>query len=102
GSAPEEILKFMAAIEAWETNSGRANPCASPAVRAALAEILKIDAARSWSKSERLVFASLPIEAREIILRHARLDSDAVRKAQNAAAQLRKELAELESIKGGR
>src|SRR5262249_7529885 len=57
GIAPEEILKSLAAIEAWETNNGRANPCATPAVRAALAEILKIDGPRSWSKAERLVFA---------------------------------------------
>src|SRR5262249_32171213 len=97
GTAPEEILTSLASIEAWETNGGRANPCATPAARAALADILKVDPPRSWNKFEQGIFISLPIEAQRVIWRHAKIDSDAVRKAQNQAAQLRKELAELET-----
>jgi hypothetical protein len=55
-------------------------------------QVIITEGPRSWSKSERLVFATLPAEAREIIQRHAKLDSDAVRRAQNSAALLRKEL----------
>ena len=39
-----------------------------------------------------MVFADLPIEAQEIIERHARFDSIAVRKAQNEAAALKHQL----------
>jgi hypothetical protein len=90
GATPEMILKTLDAIEILHSQANAANPVACPAPRAALADILKIDGPRSWTKAERLVFAGLPIEVQAIIQRHAKLDSDAVRRAQNQLAELRK------------
>lgn len=50
---------------------------------------------RTWSKDERYLFVQLPPPIRIIINRHARLDSLAVRKAQNTAAMARQKLARL-------
>jgi hypothetical protein len=87
GATPEMILKTLEAIEIMHSQANAANPVACPAPRAALSEIMKIEGPRSWNKAERLVFASLPIEAQAIIERHAKLDSDAVRRAQNLHAK---------------
>jgi hypothetical protein len=62
-----------------------------------LEEILKLNPPRSWSKSERLAFASLAPELQFIVERHARLDSNAVRKAQNEAAALKHQLEALQT-----
>ena len=92
GATPEMILKTLAAIEILHSQANAANPVACPAPRAALSEILKIEGPRSWNKAERLVFAGLPIEVRAIIERHAKIDSDAVKRTLNEAAELRKSL----------
>ena len=96
GVQPETILKTVHAIEAWHVNQNLGSPTATPAVRAELATLLKIVLPKSWSKDERLVFAGLPIEAQEIIERHTRLDSKAIRQAQNEAAALRQQLKALQ------
>jgi hypothetical protein len=92
GATPEMILKTLEAIEILHSQANAANPVACPAPRASLREILKINAPRSWSKAEALMFAGLPTEVQRVIERHAKLDSDAVRRAQNEAAELRKSL----------
>src|SRR5262249_20598468 len=93
---PETILKTVEAIEAFHVNQNLGSPTATSAVRAVLEEILHSDGPRSWSKSERLVFASLPVEIRAIIERRVRLDSNAVRKAQNEAAALKHRIEQFE------
>jgi hypothetical protein len=92
GATPEMILKTLEAIEILHSQANAANPVACPAPRAALSEIMKIEGPRSWNKAERLVFAGLAPEVQAIILRHAQIDSNAVRRAQNEAAELRKSL----------
>ena len=92
---PETILKTVEAIDAWHVNQDLGSPTATPAVRNELATLLTIALPKSWSKDERLVFAGLPIEAQEIIERHARLNSNAVRKAQNERDVARQELKQL-------
>jgi hypothetical protein len=87
---PETILRTLQAIEAVHSNNNLANPVACASPRAALAKIMKLDGPRSWNKAERLVFAGLPIEAQEIIQRRTKQDSDAVRRAQNELAAIRK------------
>jgi hypothetical protein len=96
GTAPDAILHTLQDIEAVHSNANLANPIATTAVRAVLTEILKLDPPRSWSKSERLAFASLAPELQFIVERHARLDSNAVRKAQNEAAALKHQLEALQ------
>jgi hypothetical protein len=92
GATPEMILRTLDAIEVLHSQANAANPVACPAPRAALQEILKINPPRSWSRVEGLMFAGLPIDVQRVIERHAKLDSDAVRRAQNEAAELRKSL----------
>src|SRR5690348_16159162 len=54
GTQPDEILKTLQTIEAWEVNNHRANPIATPTVRSVLMEILKIEPPR-WNKEEQLI-----------------------------------------------
>jgi hypothetical protein len=95
GASADAILATLQDIEALHSNANLANPVASTAVRAVLEEILHIDGPRSWSKSERLLFASLPIEIRAIIERRVKMDSNAVRKAQHERAAAVQELEQL-------
>jgi hypothetical protein len=88
--APETITKAIEAIQIAHDQQGFANPIATAAVRAELGRILDIKPPRTWKKEEHLVFNSLPIEVREIIKRHADLDSLALRRLQNRVAELAK------------
>jgi hypothetical protein len=85
-------LETVRAIEHMHDAAGLSNPCATMAVRHELGCIYHIDAPRSWPKADRPLFNSLPIEVRAIIERRAEQDSNAVRRAQNLAAELRKSL----------
>jgi hypothetical protein len=96
GVSPDGILSVLADIEALHSNNNLANPIATTAVRAVLSEIVNLNPPRSWGKQERLLFASLPPDVQFIVERHARLDSQAVRKSQNEAAQLRHQLESLQ------
>jgi hypothetical protein len=102
GIPAEEIAEFLATIIRWHDAYLLANPVASAPVKAQLQALfsdqqpLASDGPRSWSKSERVVWAGLPAHAQQIILRHSKLDSDAVRKAQNHAAALKQELESLQ------
>ena len=97
GVGAETILKIVEALDAWHVNQNLGSPTATPAVRAVLSEILKLNPPRSWTKDERLLFASLPPEVQFIVERHTRLDSNAVRKAQNEAAALKHQLEALQT-----
>jgi hypothetical protein len=89
GVPAERILAALQAIEAVHDNSALPNPVATSAVRAELRRILKPDSPRSWNKSERLLLVQLAPELQSIISRHAKLDSAAVRKAQQEVTDLR-------------
>ena len=96
GVTPERIVLELRAIEQAHDSAGLPNPVACASPRMDLTRIIKTEGPRSWNKSERLVFAGLAPEVQGIILRHAKLDSDAVRRTQNEAAVLRSELKSLE------
>jgi hypothetical protein len=96
GVPADRIIRTLEAIQTMHDNAGLANPIATAPVRTELVRILKIDGPRSWSKAERLVFTSLAPEVQAIIQRHAKIDSDAVRKAQNQAAAFKQQLESLE------
>jgi hypothetical protein len=85
----DRILAALNAVEAVHSNGNFANPVATPAVRTELERILKIEPPSRWSRSEQLVWAGLPVEAKEIITRHSELDHKAVRKAMHEASELR-------------
>jgi len=97
GTSADAILHTLQDIEAVHSNANLANPIATAAVRSVLSEILKLDPPRSWSRADRLVYATLPIEAQAIIERRAKEDSKAVRKAQADAAALKHQLEALQT-----
>lgn len=90
---PHKIALTLSAIELLHDRHGLSNPVATAVVRAELERILKIEAPRSWPKAEQLMFASLPPEIRAIIARREREREIALRRAQNAAAELRQSAA---------
>jgi hypothetical protein len=67
---------------------------ACPGPQAALQRVLKIEAPRSWSKTDVLKFMTLPADIQEIISRRARQDEVALRRAQTELAEIRKQLKE--------
>lgn len=66
------------------------NPCATLAVRIVLERRLRTECPRSWTKDDRLVFATLPPEIRSIVLRRENERDTALRRAQNQLAAKRK------------
>jgi hypothetical protein len=90
GATAQVILSILAAVEALHNFHGLSNPVQTAIVRAALDTIIKVDLPRGWSVSERVEFALLPPDVRQIILDKERLRDKAVRRAQNEAAELRK------------
>jgi hypothetical protein len=92
GAKFQRIFETVRAIEQMHDAAGLSNPCATMAVRHELGCIYHIEAPRSWPKADRPLFNSLPIEVRAVIERRAEQDSNAVRRAQNEAAELRKSL----------
>src|SRR6516162_4002970 len=96
GADFQRIFSTVEAIAQMHDRAGLSNPCATMAVRHELGCIYHIDPPRSWAKVHRPLFASLPIECRHVIENYADLASKAVRKAQNEAADLRRQLKELQ------
>jgi hypothetical protein len=84
------VVEAIELLHAQDINL--ANPCATRVVRDRLIKVLEPHGPRSWSRAEHEVFAMLSVQAQEIIERHAKLDSDAVRRAQNECAELRQRL----------
>jgi len=101
GIAGEDILKWVQAIELLHAQDiNLANPVAVPVVSRELQRVLRLHGPRCWSKAEHEVFMTLPIPAQMIITRRDRETSNAVRKAQNEAAELRKQLKSLTQKEG--
>jgi len=90
GATTQVILAMLAAVEALHDFHGLSNPVHTAIVRAALDQIIKIDPPRGWSLSERVEFASLPPDVRDIIATKERLRDKAVRRAQNEAAKAKR------------
>jgi hypothetical protein len=90
GISPQHILAQLSAIERLHDRWGLSNPVRTAIVRAALETVIKIDPPRGWSFSERVEFASLPPDVREIIVNKERLRDKALRRAQNEAAEAKK------------
>jgi hypothetical protein len=91
GVPSDRILDAVRAVELAHDAAAISNPAATAATRAELSRILKIEPPR-WNKEELLVFWGLSPEAQAIVSRHSKLDSNAVRKAQNETAELRNKL----------
>jgi hypothetical protein len=96
GANYKRIFATAQAIELLHDQAMLSNPVATFVVRNELARIYEINPPRSWAKVHRPLFASLPIEVRQVVENYADLSSKAVRKAQNEAAELRHTLQSLE------
>jgi hypothetical protein len=92
GANFQRIFETVRAIEQAHDAAGASNPCATMAVRHELGTLYHIDAPRSWPKADRPLFNTLPIEVRAVIERRAEQDSKVLRRLQNEAAELRKQL----------
>jgi hypothetical protein len=92
GANFQRIFETVRAIEQLHDTGALSNPCATMAVRHELGCIYHIDAPRSWPKTDRPLFNSLPIEVRAVIERRSEQDSKVLRRLQNEAAELRKQL----------
>jgi hypothetical protein len=91
GTEPFKIALALSAVETLHDHFGYANPVAVAAVRRELGLILNIEAPRSWPLAEQLVFVSLPPEIRAIIARRERERETALRRAQNEAAEAKRQ-----------
>ena len=90
GVPAQQILAQLDAIEKLHERWSLSNPVRTAIVRAALETIIRVDPPRGWSRTERVEFASLPPDVREIIVNKERLRDKAVRMAQNYAAEAKK------------
>jgi hypothetical protein len=97
GVPPQQILAQLDAIEQLHDKWSLSNPVRTAIVRAALETIIKIDPPRGWSRAERVEFASLSPDIREIIVNKERLRDRAIRHAQNEAAEAKKRHSDAET-----
>jgi hypothetical protein len=89
----QQILATVAAIALLHDHQGLPSPVATTAARYALEQVLKTEPPRSWTKDEKLSWATLPPEIRAVITRRDADQCKAMRRAQNEAAELRRLLA---------
>jgi hypothetical protein len=83
----ESILQMAAAIAAGHDEQDLANPVATYAVRQILEQRLQTEPPRSWSKEDRVIWASLDPMMRMIITRREQERDAALRRAQNKFAE---------------
>jgi len=92
GVPPDRIFDEVRAVEQAHDAAYLSNPAATLAVRTELGRILNIpeDGPRSWPKTDRPLYASLPIEVRAVIARREEQTSTALRRLQNRMSDLSK------------
>jgi hypothetical protein len=94
GMQPRDILAVLVAIDELHAFHGLASPTTAPLPRLALSGIIKTEAPRSWPAAEKIEFARLPPEIREIIARRENERELALRRSQNRLADERKRLSD--------
>jgi hypothetical protein len=85
-------MAILAAVETLHAHHGLANPVKTPIVSKALEQHFQSEAPRSWPANEKALFAALPQTIQQIIGRRERDREREVRRAQNTAAELKKQL----------
>jgi hypothetical protein len=94
----QDLEPAMAAITAWHSYYFLADPCSSIPVRTVLERRLRIEFPRSWSREDRLLFASLGPDQKAVLFKREEQRDAALRRKQNelaghtkgVAAELRK------------
>jgi hypothetical protein len=92
GTPEDRTLAFVAAIERLHDHYGLANPVATPAARFALEQVVKDEAPRSWTKPEKLLWATLPPKIRAVIAKREHARETHLRRSQNVLAEQRRQL----------
>jgi hypothetical protein len=80
----QQILDQVAAIAQLHDHYGLPSPIATTAARYALEQVVKSEAPRSWTREEKLLWASLPPEIRAVIQRRDKDQEKAMRRAKPA------------------
>jgi hypothetical protein len=91
GVPQAKISATLSAIEALHNAAALGNPIATPLVRTITAAST-IEAPRSWTKDEQRLFRELPVEVQLVVARRERDREITLRRSQNEAAELRKQL----------
>jgi hypothetical protein len=88
----DAIMDMLASVEALHHYHGLSVPTKSAIVCRALEYLFKAEPPRSWKSEEKLLFAALPQDVQQIIGRRERDRERELRRAQNLAAELQKQL----------
>jgi hypothetical protein len=98
----DALLAEVAKISASHCSKWLADPTAGWPATAALSAIVKIDAPRSWPKEDKAMFIALPYAVQQRIVKRETERDNAVRKAQNEAADARRKLLALQNVVQGK
>jgi hypothetical protein len=94
GTPAQQIISLLEAIAKFHDHHNASCPCATSIVRTALDEIvIGVEAPRSWSKEEKIEWALLPPDIREVVARREQQRDTALRRKQNKLAEEKKRLA---------
>jgi hypothetical protein len=88
----EELEEVCLAIQAIHDSVGASSPVATIAVRTILERRLRAESPRSWSRDDKQLFASLPVEIRAVLARRENERDASLRTKQNQLAEERKKL----------
>jgi hypothetical protein len=91
-SSPKRANEFIAAISEFYSEQGLPNPAATWIVAAALERAGDVVPPRSWPKGLKAEFARLPATLKVYVAEHDAQRERVLRRAQNEAAQARREL----------
>jgi hypothetical protein len=90
------LIEEIRSISAAHSSSNLPDPAATYWVSKALCRLMKIEPPRSWPKAEQAVFLSLPADLQQYLIPREAERDRTVRRAQNEAAELRKQLADIQ------
>src|SRR5262245_38915441 len=79
----QSLLQEVEAIDRLHQRHGLPSPVATTAARAALESVLHIDPPRSWRKSEKEAFVTMPVEVRAAVARREHEREVETRRLQN-------------------
>jgi hypothetical protein len=90
GIKEKQILATVAAIERLHDSVGLPSPCATTPARYAFSQVVKSEPPRSWTKEEKLMWATLPPEIRSVIARREHSREKETRRLQNEVAEMKR------------
>ena len=98
GVPVQHIFAQLDAIEKLHNKFGLSNPVRTAIVQAALETIIKVDPPRSWPREDKVRFAQLDPDIRQVIARREADRDRQLRRLQNEAAERRHNGAETKLV----